>query len=124
MQRQSLGSPSSKLEIHGGSRVVNKEEKRKSGFSPAADSTASTSAEDIKTEKPIRPNMKSERSIHLVPILILLCFTILYLFSHEPSTEELSSFGVFSRLFNHRGVWSHRALKEDGRTRHRRMGPP
>ncbi|XP_020703166.1 uncharacterized protein LOC110114581 [Dendrobium catenatum] len=113
MQRQSLGSPSSKLEIHGGSRVVNKEEKRKSGFSPAADSTASTSAEDIKTEKPIRPNMKSERSIHLVPILILLCFTILYLFSHEPSTEDSNA-----------GVWSHRALKEDGRTRHRRMGPP
>ncbi|XP_020594732.1 uncharacterized protein LOC110036087 isoform X2 [Phalaenopsis equestris] len=124
MQRQSLGSPSSKLEIHGDARILKTEEKRKAGSSPASDSPASISAEDTKMEKPIRPLSKSGRSIHLVPILILLCFTILYIFSREPSAEDLSSFGGFSRPANRKGMWSHRVLKATGKVRHRRMGPP
>ncbi|KAK8945305.1 hypothetical protein KSP40_PGU006957 [Platanthera guangdongensis] len=140
MHRQSLGSPGSKVQIHDGGRGPVKEEKRKSALSPAAESSACTSEIDIKMEKPLRrPNPKSDTSIHLVPILILLCFTILYLCSHEPSSQDLTIFAGFSSLISHKdliaaasttekagglGIRSHRALKEAGRNRHRKMRSP
>ncbi|KAE8726840.1 ubiquitin carboxyl-terminal hydrolase 12-like [Hibiscus syriacus] len=96
MQRQSLGSPTSKLHIHGEEitgaddqkrRVIidgedSKESKpRPLSFSPSSQSLSSP------------PN--SEKLIHLIPVLTLLCFLVLYLNSHSPSQYDLAAFNGF-----------------------------
>ncbi|KAG0460607.1 hypothetical protein HPP92_020904 [Vanilla planifolia] len=139
MQRQSLGSPSSKSQIHG---IISSEEKenRKSGFPPVGHFAEVNTAEILKAEKPIRQYSRTDRSIHLVPFLILFCFLILFLCSHEPSSEDLAGFEGFSRFFHQKAgeagrfpamekngmtvLRSHRALKETGRMRSRRLGSP
>ncbi|XWS49527.1 hypothetical protein CRYUN_Cryun12cG0010600 [Craigia yunnanensis] len=99
MQRQSLGSPSSKLHIHGGEessvsedqkrRVIIDDDERKDtkprrlAFSPSSSPTSSL------TSPP-----KHEKLIHLIPVLTLLCFLILYLTSHSPTQSGM--FFVFS----------------------------
>ncbi|CAI8588211.1 unnamed protein product [Vicia faba] len=73
MHRQSLGSPSSKLHLHG---VI-------------------TAADTLITEEPPKPHRLSSppptphKFIHLIPILTLFCFFILYFFSHTPSPSDL-----------------------------------
>ncbi|KAK8925851.1 hypothetical protein KSP39_PZI018959 [Platanthera zijinensis] len=82
MQRQSQGSPSSKLQ--------NTQEKPVNQPSPAAESAATAAAEssseehDFKTEKPSRFNLKVDRSIHFIPLVTFLCILILFLNSHDP----------------------------------------
>ncbi|PKA53254.1 hypothetical protein AXF42_Ash009984 [Apostasia shenzhenica] len=144
MQRQSLGSPNSKLQIHdaaGGGDGLEKEDNR--FVSPAAESAAGE--EDMKAEKKLimRSRPKTDRSIHLIPVLTLVCFLILYLCSHDPSPNDLASAVGFSALIHHRGITAtatgrvlaaektgssglrtHRALEEAGRFRHRRLGDP
>ncbi|GAB4857862.1 hypothetical protein Ancab_015768 [Ancistrocladus abbreviatus] len=94
MQRQSLGSPGSKLNIHGGTKsdVVLKgdDQKRRESFSPSASSSEIIADEDeMKLEKPLRSHHpRPEKFIHIIPILTLLCFLILYLCSHEPSQSQ------------------------------------
>lgn len=94
MQRQSLGSPVSKLHSHGGAKdeslTVDNDLKRKDFLDSSSCSITNYDSEDdhkatkphrLSTPAPIRP----DNFIHLIPILILLCFFILYLFSHSPS---------------------------------------
>ncbi|KAI5010817.1 hypothetical protein ZWY2020_012954 [Hordeum vulgare] len=54
-------------------------------------------AEDLeaKPEKApaVRPSPATERSVHLVPLIVVLCFAVLFLFSHAPSPSDMSSFG-------------------------------
>ncbi|KAF7003511.1 hypothetical protein CFC21_018812 [Triticum aestivum] len=33
------------------------------------------------------------RSVHLVPLIVLLCFVVLFICSHVPSPSDMSSFG-------------------------------
>ncbi|GAU41471.1 hypothetical protein TSUD_237210 [Trifolium subterraneum] len=82
MHRQSLGSPSSKLHLHG---IID---------------TGNT----IITDEPPKPHRLSLSSpstphkfIHLIPILTLFCFFILYFFSHTPSPSDLDHFTGFKR---------------------------
>ncbi|XP_038990501.1 uncharacterized protein LOC120113393 [Hibiscus syriacus] len=103
MQRQSLGSPTSKRDIHGREeingaddhklRVIIDGEDRKDSkprrlsFSPSSPSF------------PLTP--KSEKLIHLIPVLTLLCFLILYLNSHSPSQSDLAAFNGFKYSSKH-----------------------
>ncbi|KAL5214325.1 hypothetical protein ABZP36_003477 [Zizania latifolia] len=41
----------------------------------------------------VRPSSAKERSVHLIPLLTVLCFVLLFLFSHDPSASDMSSFG-------------------------------
>ncbi|XWS49526.1 hypothetical protein CRYUN_Cryun12cG0010600 [Craigia yunnanensis] len=106
MQRQSLGSPSSKLHIHGGEessvsedqkrRVIIDDDERKDtkprrlAFSPSSSPTSSL------TSPP-----KHEKLIHLIPVLTLLCFLILYLTSHSPTQSDLAHFNGFKHPSKH-----------------------
>ncbi|MBA0609733.1 hypothetical protein Godav_021745 [Gossypium davidsonii] len=85
MQRQSLGSPTSKLHIHGGEEItgaiVDDDDRRKDSKSRRLTFSASSSSSPLLL--PSSP--KSEKLIHLIPVLTLLCFLILYLNSHSPS---------------------------------------
>lgn len=40
---------------------------------------------DGKSEKPPRPSPAPEKTIHLIPCVVLLCFLVLFLASHDPS---------------------------------------
>ena len=87
MQRQSLGSPGSKLDIHG---VLGASEENLTGeaqkWKDQASSLADDDAEDNdKSQKPHKSPPKSEKLIHLIPILTVLCLLVLYLSSHDPS---------------------------------------
>ncbi|KAH7576510.1 hypothetical protein ACOSP7_003122 [Xanthoceras sorbifolium] len=99
MQRQSLGSPVSKLH-HGGL--------------PKEDSLVTEADDENKTSKPSRrlslsppppsslsTHSKPEKLIHLIPLLTLFCFLILYLSSHSPSQSDLEHFNRFNRPANH-----------------------
>ncbi|KAG8066058.1 hypothetical protein GUJ93_ZPchr0004g39995 [Zizania palustris] len=41
----------------------------------------------------VRPSSAKERSVHLIPLLTVLCFVLLFLFSHVPSASDMSGFG-------------------------------
>ncbi|GAB4834773.1 hypothetical protein Ancab_033041 [Ancistrocladus abbreviatus] len=94
MQRQSLGSSGSKLNIHGGQKndVVLKadDQKRRDSLSSSSTSSPITADDDeIKLEKPLRSHHpRPEKFIHIIPIITLLCFLILCLCSHEPSQTQ------------------------------------
>ncbi|RRT46425.1 hypothetical protein B296_00040913, partial [Ensete ventricosum] len=81
MQRQSLGSP-------GAAGGVGKEEKRRS-ISGAAGSAVAAPPEKpeaaLDADKLIRTSTRADRSIHLIPVFTILCFLVLYFFSHEPT---------------------------------------
>lgn len=80
MQRQSLGSPS-KLQISGGAgkeeRRDEEEEKRKEV----------EEQEKRKAEKLLKSACRTDKSIHLIPLLTIFCFLILYLASYDPSQK-------------------------------------
>ena len=89
MQRQSLGSPVSKLHSHGG--VSSKD-----ADTPITDIDSKRIEDDDEEPKTTKlhrqslaftlsPPPKPEKFVHVIPILTLLCFFILYLFSHSPS---------------------------------------
>ncbi|PWZ55636.1 hypothetical protein Zm00014a_011370 [Zea mays] len=73
MQRLSLGSPTGK----------------NSRLSVAADEEAE--ATDEKAAKAMVRAPALNRSIHLVPVLTLLCFLVLFLLSHDPSATLTDS---------------------------------
>ncbi|KAF4383809.1 hypothetical protein CsatB_003653 [Cannabis sativa] len=107
MQRQSLGSPVSKLHSHGGPKedsliVEDGDVKRKDLF--ASSSSSSSSAVDYdednhKATKPHRlsspPPIKPHKFIHFIPLLTLLCFIVLYLCSHSPTQSDMAPFKGF-----------------------------
>lgn len=100
MHRQSLGSPNSKLHNHGGVVVPVKEDdltveeqKRKDQAS-----TLAAGADDDEVRKSQKPQKSPEKFIHLIPMLIIFCFLILYLSSHDPSQKDLTHFNGFKRI--------------------------
>ncbi|KAJ7953416.1 Ribosome maturation factor [Quillaja saponaria] len=103
MHRQSLGSPSSKLHSHGGGKeeiVIVEEPKRRDSVSSSLHIGSYDEDHNNKTPKSHRlssPPSKPASFIHLIPILILLCFLILYLCSHSPSQSDLAQFNGFKR---------------------------
>ncbi|XP_028754646.1 uncharacterized protein LOC114714119 [Neltuma alba] len=95
MQRQSLGSPSSKLHLHGSPKeapLSPQEPKRRLEVDDDNNKTHRLS---------ISPSPAPNKFIHLIPILTLLCFFILYLFSHSPSQSDLAQFNGFKRSSSH-----------------------
>uniref|UniRef100_A0ACD5TLT5 Uncharacterized protein n=1 Tax=Avena sativa TaxID=4498 RepID=A0ACD5TLT5_AVESA len=64
MQRLSIGSPGSR---------------------PSLDAVAAEDADEKATGKAARA-AAPDKSIHLVPLLTLLCLFVLFLFSHDPAT--------------------------------------
>ncbi|KAM3686496.1 hypothetical protein ACB098_10G006700 [Castanea mollissima] len=108
MQRQSLGSPVSKLHhSHGGGSS-------KDDDTPITDIDSKRIEDDDdeehKTTKlhrqslsfTLSPPPKPEKFIHVIPILTLLCFLILYLCSHSPSQSDLAQFNGFKLPAQHR----------------------
>ncbi|KAJ1272561.1 hypothetical protein BS78_06G211800 [Paspalum vaginatum] len=49
---------------------------------------------EAKPEKAPAPRSAGkERSVHLIPLIIVLCFLLLFLCSHDPSPSDMSGFG-------------------------------
>ncbi|XP_051212791.1 uncharacterized protein [Lolium perenne] len=48
---------------------------------------------DLEAKPEKAPPSSSERYIHLIPVLTLLCFVVLFLCSHAPSPADMASFG-------------------------------
>ncbi|XP_022156329.1 uncharacterized protein LOC111023244 isoform X2 [Momordica charantia] len=107
MQRQSLGSPVSKLHGHCGGAMADaivvedqKRSKHASSFSTSADYGGQ---DDDKVSKSYRFSFPSpspprqEKFVHAIPILTIICFLILYLCSHSPSQSDLAQFHGFKR---------------------------
>ncbi|KAJ4951980.1 hypothetical protein NE237_028812 [Protea cynaroides] len=98
MQRQSIGSPGTKLHSHGGAKEEKKleeeQQKRRSGGRPCT----AADEEQNKVEKPHRSTISQpEKFIHLIPILILFCLLVLYLCSYDPSIKDLADFKDIQR---------------------------
>ncbi|KAJ4728602.1 Ribosome maturation factor [Melia azedarach] len=108
MQRQSLGSPVSKPHLHGG---LPKEDSRLTEQQPSSSSVTDYDDDDNKTAKPRRLSLspppslsthsRPEKLIHLIPLLTLFCFLVLYLSSHSPSQSDLAQFSGFKRPSNY-----------------------
>nr|XP_023898665.1 uncharacterized protein LOC112010547 isoform X1 [Quercus suber]POE52939.1 hypothetical protein CFP56_36114 [Quercus suber] len=105
MQRQSLGSPVSKLHSHGGGSS-------KDADTPITDIDSKRIEDDDEEHKTTKlhrqslsftlsPPPKPEKFVHVIPILTLLCFLILYLCSHSPSQSDLAQFNGFKRPAQH-----------------------
>ncbi|XP_073313308.1 uncharacterized protein [Primulina huaijiensis] len=96
MQRQSLGSPSSKLH-HGG--IILLKDDTSSSTSPTNDALSGGGGLVVveeEEEKVKKLKMKpAEIYIHFIPMLTLLCLLVLYLSSHKPSQIE---FAVYKHL--------------------------
>ncbi|CAN0908106.1 hypothetical protein LINGRAHAP2_LOCUS25123 [Linum grandiflorum] len=114
MQRQSLGSPVSKLHFHGGS--LPKHDATIPTDDNSCKASSSLSPYDdlrLKTAKPSSRRLSSsassslmppsphpantpEKLIHLIPIVVLFCFLVLYLVSHNPASQPNTlQFDVF-----------------------------
>ncbi|KMZ66485.1 hypothetical protein ZOSMA_29G01480 [Zostera marina] len=82
--------------------------------------------DDEKSSKPDRPFRynTTEKSIHFIPLLTLLCFFVLYMFSHNPSPNDLAgieglpigieSDGMGMGRLSEASIRSNRRLKELG----------
>eukprot|EP00268_Persea_americana_P037462 TRINITY_DN3709_c0_g1_i2.p1 TRINITY_DN3709_c0_g1~~TRINITY_DN3709_c0_g1_i2.p1 ORF type:complete len:126 (-),score=22.74 TRINITY_DN3709_c0_g1_i2:465-842(-) len=89
MQRQSLGSPS-KLQVSAGKeeRKDEEEEKRKQ-----------VEEEVKKADKLLlKATCRIDKSIHLIPVLTIFCFLLLYLASYDPSQKDPKEIKEFERL--------------------------
>lgn len=90
MHRQSLGSPAA-AKLHGNANgAFIKEISSSSSLSPELQKKKPSNNDDEKQNKKPHKTTPSgqqhpEKFIHLIPILTLLCFFILYLNSHDPS---------------------------------------
>ncbi|ESW30260.1 hypothetical protein PHAVU_002G138000 [Phaseolus vulgaris] len=82
MQRQSLGSPSPKV--------------------PKLEALLSDEDDAPKPNRLSSPPPSPHKFVHFIPVLTLLCFFILYLFSHAPSPSDLNHFSGFNRSPSHR----------------------
>ncbi|XP_059655103.1 uncharacterized protein LOC132302271 isoform X2 [Cornus florida] len=94
MHRQSLGSPASKLHSHGGIEAVEEKDE--------ADQVCrltNNEEDNNKSQKAHKSPSRSEsyKFIHLIPILTVICFLILYLSSHNPSQNDLAQFNGLKR---------------------------
>ncbi|CAO2838041.1 unnamed protein product [Amaranthus hypochondriacus] len=98
MQRQSLGSPGRGA---GGLVVIAKDDTASTSDDQirreSLPSSLTGDDDEIKPEKPLRRcHSPPEKFIHCIPILILISFLILYLFSHNPSPKDLAQFPGFT----------------------------
>ncbi|XAR70658.1 hypothetical protein NMG60_11027579 [Bertholletia excelsa] len=96
MHRQSIGSPGSKFQSHGAKEenLIAEDQKRK-------DQACTANDEDKdKLQKPQKSPPRTERFVHIIPLLTVLCFLILYLFSHDPSQKDLAQFTGSKRFPN------------------------
>ncbi|KAK4803367.1 hypothetical protein SAY86_001570 [Trapa natans] len=116
MQRQSLlGSPVSKLHSHGGAAVAmaredaptSEDPKRRDSFSASSPLSNYEIGEDHKTAKlrrlsssssSSRSSSRPEKFVHIIPVITLMCFLILYLCSHSPTQMDLAGFNGFKRI--------------------------
>ncbi|KNA17886.1 hypothetical protein SOVF_075790 [Spinacia oleracea] len=94
MQRQSLGSPGRGGILAKDDAASNSDDLKRRESSPS--SFSGDDDDEIKPVKPLRYHSQPEKFIHLIPILILLCFFILYLSSHDPSSKDLAEFNMFN----------------------------
>ncbi|CAA6669636.1 unnamed protein product [Spirodela intermedia] len=140
MQRQSLGSPAMKQPLPPARGAEEDDDdgkkkwKKKMGGGAVEVDEAREEGEIRSSEKPFRrssfaaPASPSgaasagpERTIHIIPVLTLFCFLVLYLCSHDPAVTAAAATGGASAV-----VRSHRSLKELERIRghhgSRRMG--
>ncbi|KAE8677542.1 ubiquitin carboxyl-terminal hydrolase 12-like [Hibiscus syriacus] len=108
MHRQSLGSPSSKLRIHGGEEssiadvqkrqlIIDDDDGKDVKSRRLSSSPSSLSPTSSLFTSPTKP----EKLIHLIPVLTLLCLLILYLNSHSPSQSDLAHFNGFQHSSKH-----------------------
>ncbi|CAN1173597.1 hypothetical protein LINPERHAP2_LOCUS30770 [Linum perenne] len=108
MHRQSLGSPVSKLHFHGGSLpkhnddddscilasslpppLLDYDDEHLKTAKPSRRFSSSASASASPSSMPPSPHAATpEKLIHLIPIVVLFCFLILYLVSHNPSQSS------------------------------------
>ncbi|KAJ6943051.1 hypothetical protein NC652_008753 [Populus alba x Populus x berolinensis] len=114
MQRQSLGSPVTKLHTNGGADTLSSSD-NKLLFKDLPSSSLTPDADDLdhKSIKPRRfsssslssilssPAPAPEKLIHLIPFLTLFCFLVLFLVSHNPSQSDLAQFNGFKRVSSH-----------------------
>ncbi|XP_068651121.1 uncharacterized protein [Aristolochia californica] len=90
MQRQSLGSPATKLHVHGFKEEdLDSDDKRRD---------VEERDSDKKAEKVHRSSHGRDSMIHFIPFIVLVCFLILVLVSHSPSDEELFKLGGLKRF--------------------------
>ncbi|CAL1376200.1 unnamed protein product [Linum trigynum] len=107
MQRQSLGSPASKLHFHGGSLPKHDDDAEGSALSPHSSLLLDCDDRRLKTAKgsrrlsssassssssPLQPTPTPEKLVHLIPVILLFCFLVLYLVSHNPSQSNSPDF--------------------------------
>ncbi|KAG2676681.1 hypothetical protein I3760_12G064600 [Carya illinoinensis] len=101
MHRQSLGSPATKLHGHGGAKddtLIVEDPKRGGGGDDDYEYKALKPRRlSLSSPTPLRP----EKFVHVIPLLTLLCFLILYLCSHSPSQSDLAQFNGFKRPAKH-----------------------
>ncbi|XP_022967347.1 uncharacterized protein LOC111466893 isoform X2 [Cucurbita maxima] len=107
MQRQSLGSPVSKLHGHGAgakSDGLPADDQKRKKHSPSSSSIVIYDGQDDdKVSKSFRFSFPSpspprqENLVHAIPILTIICFLILYICSHTPSQSDLAQFHRFKR---------------------------
>ncbi|KZV18200.1 hypothetical protein F511_20149 [Dorcoceras hygrometricum] len=99
MQRQSLGSPLSKL--HHGGIIVLKDDSSSSTSSVNEFLSSGVEEEEVEEKaKKLKPKHKTapaEIYVHLIPMLTLLCLLVLYLSSHNPSQigSDLAEFNGY-----------------------------
>ncbi|XP_022930990.1 uncharacterized protein LOC111437318 [Cucurbita moschata] len=111
MQRQSLGSPVSKLHGHGAgakSDAVPADDQKRNKHSPSSPLILNYDGQDdekasksFRFSFPTPSPQRQEKFVHAIPILTIFCFLILYIFSHSPSQSDLAQFHGFKRPSEH-----------------------
>lgn len=106
MQRQSLGSPVSKLHSHGGDDTIVAEDPKRRVAEDDDDDDGERKATKARrlsfspSSSPPSPSVsRPEKFIHLIPVLTLLCFLILYLSSHAPSQSGMCVQNLLGIIF-------------------------
>ncbi|KAK1272702.1 hypothetical protein QJS04_geneDACA012162 [Acorus gramineus] len=138
MHRQSIGSPASKHNHQQQLLQIDGDVDRKRRSSSAV-SGSGADEEEIKAEKIARSaSARAEKILHLIPLLVLLCFFVLYLRSHDPDFPKIVAVGgsfdriaasterlfetTSGRIGDVLAMNGHRSLHELGR-RNRKVGP-
>lgn len=101
MQRQSLGSPGSKVQVNGlvlvkedvHSNIPSSSTSDLSSQKPFSIDDDDDDGEEDKLQKKLHRPHDTKKFIHLIPVLTLFCILVLYLSSHSPS--QSGSFFIF-----------------------------
>ncbi|CAH9132987.1 unnamed protein product [Cuscuta epithymum] len=102
MHRQSLGSPASKhLNAHG--VIVGGRDDGSPAALPATESSHSI-CDEGEGRKSLKRVSKAEKYVHLIPLLTVFCFLVLYLSSHRPTENDLAQFNGFKPFLKPKGA--------------------